>query len=216
MWSRSILVAFTGMLAACGSDPVPVIDAPAQELDAAGDDKAASCASTFGTALTDAFGRIDGTVLAVVPPAHPTCAQPNSSHVVVQLTMDGAAYRMVVNVDSTRGTDRRVYSHTVEAALAGDPWSEGWHPGTALDYVATLATTSTAFVPHEEAETVALVTDALELGAKVSVFATSTGGTKADSAHLVHRNAANADGAIVIDPDGAPRYLLFRFADQTF
>ena len=64
-------------------------------------DKSAACASTFGQSLTNAFGRLDGTILAVVFPGNQTCAAPNSTHVVLQVTMGGAAYRMVVNVMST-------------------------------------------------------------------------------------------------------------------
>jgi hypothetical protein len=171
-------------------------------------DKAAACASSFGTALTDAFGRIDGTVLAVVPPDLQTCAQPNGTHLVLQITMQGAAYRMVLNVDAD------VSTRELDAPLAGPAWSDGWHTDAPLDYVTTLGAHGADFT--KAADPVALVTDQLELGAQVSVYATSSGGTRADSAHLVHRNLTNADGAIVITPDTAPHYLLFKFDNQTF
>lgn len=170
-------------------------------------DKAAGCASSFGTALTDAFGRIDGTVLAVVPPNLQTCAQPNSTHLVLQISMNGAAYRMVMNVDSD------VSVREVDKPLAGPAWSEGWHVDAPLDYVNDLDQHSADFA---KVDSVGVVTDALELGARVSVFATSSGGTKADSAHLVHRNITGADGALVLSPDTAPHYLLFRFDNQSF
>jgi hypothetical protein len=189
-------------VAACSSPSSAPDAAPPDALD-----KAAGCASTFGTALTDAFGRIDGTVLAVVPPNLQTCAQPNSTHLVVQIMMNGAAYRMVMNVDS----DLTV--REVDKPLAGPAWSDGWHVDAPLDYVSNLDQHSADFAA---VDTVAVVTDALQLGARVSVFATSTGGTKADSAHLVHRNSTGADGALVISPDTAPHYFLFRFANQTF
>ncbi len=190
------------LVAACSS---PGSSPDAAEPDAL--DKAAGCASTFGTTLTDSFGRLDGTVLAVVPPNLQTCAQPNSTHLVLQVTMNGAAYRMVMNVDS----DLTVRED--DKPLAGPAWSEGWHVDASLDYVTDLDQHSADFVA---VDTVDVVTDALALGARVSVFATSTGGTKADSAHLVHRNLAGADGALVIAPDTAPHYFLFRFANQTF
>ncbi len=129
--------------------------------------------------------------------------------------MHGAAYRMVVNVLSA-GADPNVYLAELDAPLAGGAFEEGWHPGYALDYVTTLGVHSTAFTPHPMAELVALVTDEIQLGAPISVYATSSGGTYASSAHLVHRNDPNADGAIVLRPDTAPHYLLFRFSDQTF
>ncbi|HUS30390.1 MAG TPA: hypothetical protein VMZ53_17900, partial [Kofleriaceae bacterium] len=58
------------------------------------------------------------------------------------------------------------------------------------------------------------VTNQLELGAHVSVFATSE--NFHDSAHLVHRENTNTDGAIVVNPETSPHYLLFRFSNQAF
>lgn len=206
------------LLAACGAsraapDATPV-DASPPDSDPG--PKSGACASTFGAELTSAFGRLDGTILAVVPPTNTTCAQINGTHLTLQLTMHGAAYRMVVNVLST-SADLRVFIDELDAPLVGGPWAEGWHTGIPLDYPTALGVASTAFTPHDEAETVQLLTDRLELGAHVSVFATSSGGSKADSAHLVHRHANHDDGAIVLDADTAtPHYILFHFADQTF
>lgn len=171
-------------------------------------DKAATCASTFGDALTDSFGRVDGTVLAVVPPDLQTCARPNRTHLVVQVTMNGAAYRMVVNVQSD------VSTLEIDAPLAGPVWAEGWHTDASLDYPSTLGVHSTEFA--RTVDPVTLATNQLELGARVSVYATSSGGSFADGAHLVHRNKPNADGAIVISPDIAPHYVLFKFDNQSF
>jgi hypothetical protein len=185
--------------------------------EAGGTSKAKDCASTFGTELTNAFGRIDGTLLAVVAPQDTQCAQPNDDHLIVQVMMNQKAYRMVVNVLSS-GADTKVRFAEVEHALPGPAWSEGWHAGAVLDYVSTLAVHSTVgFTPYEMSALITQVSDRLTLGAPISVYATSAGGTKADSAHLVHRNATNKDGAIVVDPKGAtPHFLLFHFPDQTF
>ena len=190
-----------------GCRDVPAMEHPdARAIDAVTPDasKAASCASTFGNALTDAFGRADGTIVAVVPPGHPTCPQANGTHLVLQMTIDGAVYRMVTNLD--------VLTHAVDAPLAGGAWSEGWHPGVQLDYVTTLGMTATEFDMNPNPD--AWITNQLDIGAHVSVFATSQG--YHDSAHLVHRNATNMDGAIVVDPDTSPHYLLFRFSNQAF
>jgi hypothetical protein len=100
--------------------------------------------------------------------------------------------------------------------LAGPPWADGWHTDAPLDYVATLGVTKSQLTESDEDQAVARVETALELGDRVSVFATSSGGTEADSAHLVHRNATNQDGAIVLHPDTAPHYLLTAFSEQTF
>ena len=204
-------------LVACRDVPATP-DAPVR-MDAAPDapyPKALPCAATFGASLTDAFGRLDGTVHAVVPPGFPNCPQPNGTHLVLQVDMGGATYRMVTNVLSTMG-DPRVFFRTLDAPLAGPAWADGWHPGYTLDYVTDLHVTSDSFTPTEMAPLVDMVTQPIELGAKVSVFATSSGGSNAGNAHLVHRNLTNADGAIVIGPDTAsPRYLLFRFDEQAF
>jgi hypothetical protein len=69
------------------------------------------------------------------------------------------------------------------------------------------------FTQADQAAAVARLETDLVPGAKVSVYATSSGG---NSAHLVHRNATNEDGAIVLTPDSAPHYLLTAFPEQTF
>ena len=178
-------------------------------------DKAAGCASTFGGALTSAFGRLDGTVVAVVKPSDQQCAMPNSDHVVLEMLSGGAVYRMVVNVQSTfAGVDPRVLYLEKPTALVGPAWSEGWHTGIDFDYLQTLSLNKADFVFYDMPTLVNLVNDRVPLGMAVSVFATSSGGA---SAHLVHRNALNQDGAIVIDAAGQnPTYLFFAFADSTF
>jgi len=97
--------------------------------------------------------------------------------------------------------------------MIGGPWSDGWHAAT-LDYVATLGLHSTDLPSESTATAVADITNALDLGAHVSVFATAQG--EPDSAHLVHRNLTNQDGALVVDVDGSPTWLLFAFSNQTF
>jgi hypothetical protein len=177
-------------------------------------DKAKDCASTFGTALTNSFGRIDGTVLAVVEPGNQACAMPNGTHLVLQVLAGGAAYRMVVNVKSDSG-DPDVFFRTLPHALPAPAWADGWHTGVTLDYVNDLQVHADAsFTQHPMADLVKIVADQLTLGAKISVYATSSGGA---SAHLVHRNDGKADGTIVIDPEGpSPTMLLFHFPTQSF
>ncbi len=196
-------------LAACGGGSHAVI---ADAYEDAG--KARPCAATFGSALSPGFGRFDATILAVVPPGDESCAEPNSTHLVVQGTIDGAAYRMVVDVLSNQGSPD-VWLHEFDAPLVGEPWAEGWHTDVPLDYVTTLGLTSTAFTETMEDGLVTAITNELALGAHVSVFATS-GSSEPNSAHLVHRNATNQDGAIVISPDTAPHWLTMRFDEQTF
>lgn len=173
-------------------------------------DKAENCADTFGDALTAAFARLDGTVVAVVGPTDTQCALPNNDHIVIQVMMGGDVYRMVVNVDG-------VFYAETNAPLVGPAWSEGWHTGVALEYDTTLNVHSDAFAFHSMAELVELVTDATELGAPISVYAESSGGEYASSAHLIHRNNSKPDGAIALDPQSpTSRMLLFRFDNQSF
>ncbi len=211
------LVALVALLGGCRD--VPALPDARVRDDAAIDaplDKARSCATVFGSSLTNSFGRLDGTVRAVVPPGHPNCPMPNGTHLVLQVMMAGQAYRMVTNVLSDSG-DPRVFLFELDAPLAGPAWSEGWHPGSPLDYATMLHVTSDQFVPHDMTTTVDMVTDRIELDTKISVFATSSGGANASGAHLVHRNLPNADGAIVIGPEtAAPHWILFRFDEQAF
>ena len=180
-------------------------------------DKSAPCVSTFGSALTAAFGRVDGTVVAVLPPNDQKCAAPNSTHMILEVMMGGAVYRMVVDVLSTSGSPD-VLIDEIDAPLADGAWADGWHPGVQLDYVTTLGVHSPSFTPMHQADLVAKITWEIDLGAHISVFATSGGAaSEPDSAHLVHRNLTNADGAIVIHPEAAlPHYILLSFGEQTF
>jgi len=124
---------------------------------------------------------------------------------------------MVVNVLST-GTDPEIRMRTLDAALPAPAFGEGWHPGLMLDYATDLQVHSdSAWTPRTLPEATAQISDAITIGAPISIYATSSGGTHADSTHLIHRHAAHDDGALVLDPTAAhPHWLLFSFADQTF
>lgn len=214
------------LLVGCGGPPAPVDsgvvveDAGPPDAGApdAGINKAANCASTFGTGLTASFGRFDGVVTAVVTPADTQCALPNSDHVVVQVRTDAGIYRMVVNVQSSFG-DPNVRFAAISAPLLGGPWVEGWHPGYTLDYPTGLSMHANdgGFTPMPMPMLIQRVADEITVGEKISVFADSSGGTFSSSTHKIHRNGNNRDGALVLNPEGASsRYLLFHFANQNF
>jgi hypothetical protein len=219
-----LLLAF--LLVGCGAEPqgdgsasqAARVDGGLGAGDAGIDgSKAAACAAEFGTLLTAPYGRLDGTVLAVVEPGNPVCPRPNRSHVVLQVTAQGAPYRLVVNVMSTfDGVDPNVRHRVFSHGLPAPAWAEGWHPGVELDYPSALGVHSgdPEFVAYPMPELARRVVDVIPLGGHVSVYAATSGG---DSAHKVHRNSNRADGAIVLEADGeAPRWLLFHFANQTF
>lgn len=209
------LVALT-LAAACGD---PGAGAPDAALDAPSVDagKDAACAASFGDTLTAAFGRVDGTVIAVVAPGTERCAMPNRDHVIVQVEFGGAVYRMVVNVLSNGG-DPDIRMRGVTAPLPAPAFAPGWHPGLTLDYPRDLGVHSGAgWDALSLSAATARISDPIQVGAPIAVYASSSGGTYSHSTHLIHRNGGDADGALVIDPTGpAPQWLLFAFADQTF
>ena len=181
-------------------------------------DKAAGCASTFGSALTNAFGRVDGTVVAVIPPGEMRCVAPNSTHLVVQVRFGGDVYRMVIALRSNIGDPVIRYGRTSHA-LIGPPFDAGWYPGLSVDYVNDLGLHANQS-PFAGVALDALwpqIANEINVGDEISFYASSSGGSTAGSAHLTHRNGSNRDGAIVLNPRSAtPTWLVFHFADQTF
>lgn len=180
-------------------------------------DKAKDCVDgeeDLGMGLTSAFGRLDGTVLAVVKPSDTGCYLPNGDHVVLQVLWGGLAYRMVINIQSSFG-DPDVFYLVNDGGPEGLVWEEGWHPGLTFDYVADLGIHAGVFKQVPMAELADQIADEITLGQKVSVYGTSDG--YPSSAHKIHRNGGGHDGAIVLDPDSAtPRVMLFHFANQSF
>lgn len=187
-------------------------DAPADAFKPTG-----VCATTFGSALTEGFGRIDGTVYAVQKPSDATCTFPNSDHVILQVLMNGAVYRLVVNVQSDRaGTDPKILVATLPHALPAPVFGEGWHAGAPLDYVTSLGAHSDAsFTALTLDDAVTKIVTDVKVGDPIAVYGTSGAG-RPESAHLIHRSSANADGAIVVSPTTSPQFLLFHFDNQTF
>lgn len=203
------------------SEPAPQVDAGDPATPDASDSGAGlsgKCADTFGSALTAGTGRLDGIVYAVQKPSDTQCVMPNSDHVVLQVLMNAAVYRMVVNVKSDRqDQDVRVRFLAMPHALPAPPFAEGWHLGAPLDYPA-LDAHNAAFAPLEMDALVAKIASLVRVGDKVAVYAESGQG-RPESAHKIHRNAAGKarDGAIVVSPDSAsPTFLLFHFDGQTF
>lgn len=220
---RLSLLVFLLSLAACGLSPPFVQDAGEDPPDAGEPDagpidaghKADACATTFGAVFTNSFGRADGTVVAVVPPAW-QCPLPNDNHLVIQVSIDGGVQRLVVNVQSSFG-DPRIRFRTITAPLPAPGYAEGWHPGLALDYPTMGLHSDAGWEALPLEQVAARIYDAVPVGAPLSVYATSSGGPTAASAHLIHRNGLQHDGAIVVDPTGAqPTWLLFHFDNQIF
>jgi len=181
-----------------------------RDLDPAGcADKAKACASQFGSLFTKSNGRADGALVAVVRPADTQCALPNSSHVVLQLSIQGQVQRLVVSVEDIAVT-------SVAAPLVGPAYAQGWHLDQHLDYPKDLGVHSDDFAPASKDQAVAFVCSPLSIGDPVSVYAYADG-TYPASAHQIHRNDNYPDGAVVVNPTSAmPTYLLFRYSNQVF
>src|SRR5690349_19176230 len=89
------------------------------------------CTSQFGNALSTTFGRLDGYLVAIVPPGGGPC-NADSGHVHLQVKVNGAVYDIAVDVGS--GSMQDVHTTTRDIALA-PAWSEGWHTGIPNSYV---------------------------------------------------------------------------------
>jgi hypothetical protein len=202
-----------GVIAACSSGASSPVAQPAVDAGPS----TGKCADTFGSALTPGFGRIDGTIYAVQKPSDTTCTLPNATHVILQVLMNSAVYRLVVNVQSDRaGSDPKIRIATLEHALPAPAFAEGWHVPAPLDYVTSLGAHSDAsFTALTLDEATTKIASELKIGDPVSVYGTSGDG-RPESAHLIHRNAPDQDGAIVVNPTTTPKLLLFHFDNQTF
>ncbi|MBL8741468.1 MAG: hypothetical protein JNK04_10255 [Myxococcales bacterium] len=176
-------------------------------------DEAAGCVDTFGDALTDDFARLDGTIVALVKPSDTQCPTVNDDHAILEVEMSGAIYRLVINVGAPG--DPLIRYAVIEHDMPMPAFEEGWHVGVQLDYPISFDMHAEEDFDAVESVTLAQsISDEMIIGAKVSIYATSSGGS---SAHLIHRNGNHRDGAIFVAPDSeAPRVLLFHFDNQTF
>jgi hypothetical protein len=170
-------------------------------------DAASACFTQFGAGMSAAFGRIDGTLLAVVTPTDP-CPH-DDNHVILDVRMNGSVYELWVNIGSDLDP---MSTYSQSAALGAPAYSEGWHTDAALDYVQTFGLTSSAFTVTPPAGVIQQLA-MLPVGEPISVYATGYG---PDGGHDIHRQATGQDGAVVLSPATAPRYLLYHFDTQSF
>ena len=175
------------------------------------------CTSTFGSALTDTptFGRLDGYLVAIVPPSGSSACNADSSHVHLQIKMNNAIYDVAINVNDSMSASEDVHTTTRDqASPIALPWAEGWHTGVLIDYVKLGVHTADLPLKTKAEVTSELMTD-LATANHISVYATTYG---SDGTHLVHRNTGGGhDGLIVTQPLSAPVHLrFFSFTGQTF
>ncbi len=172
-----------------------------------------ACTGSFGSAMSAAYGRLDGFLVSIVNVNGSATCRGDDNHLHLQVRVNGKVEDIAVNVESTSG-DPDVQFRTLNAALRGGAWTEGWHTGQTLDYANNLAVHSTSFTALSLSQLQAQLDSLLASANHVSIFAT---GFDATGGHDIHRNPTNHDGAIVINPTTSnPTYLLFHFSNQTF
>lgn len=168
------------------------------------------CTSNFGSALSTTFGRLDGYLVAIVPPGTGGC-NADRGHVHLQVKVNGAIYDIAVDVGS--GSQQDVHTTTRDLPLPGPAWSEGWHTGVSNSYVA-MGVHSGDLQLEDNAQLTSDVMNDLATVNHISVYATGYG---PDGAHLVHYNGSQDDGLLVTEPLSNPAHArLFSFTTQSF
>jgi hypothetical protein len=164
-----------------------------------------TCTSTLGTGLNTMHGRLDGRLVALVPTTEHACNS-DSTHLHLQIAMNGSTYDVAVNLDAL--TDE------LDAPLPVSAWTEGWHDTMQLDYVSNLGLHAGTFTAGTVDGIQQHLVAALANVNHISIFATGYG---PDGAHLVHRQGGGRDGAIFIDPLSPKAHgFVFHFDTQTF
>ncbi len=174
----------------------------------------APCTQAFGNALSNAFGRLDGYLVAVVPPTQHGCSA-DAGHLHLQIKVQSDVYDVAITlVSDQKATSPEVYLAERDAAIANGAWSEGWHPGDRFDYAGNLGLHAADFTPLQKAPLLQRLEAGLAGVNHISIYATGYGPT---GAHKVHRNGGGTDGALVLQPTSpTPHILAFHFATQTF
>ena len=174
------------------------------------------CTSNFGNALPSSgtFGRLDGYLVAIVPPGSTNGCNDDSSHVHLQIKMNGAIYDIAIDATDSQTRTDDVHTGTLDMAMPSGPaWSEGFHTGVTLDYP-SLGVHASSLPLQSKAQIVSAFQTDLATVNHISIFTTTYGG---DGAHLVHRNGSGHDGAVVTEPLSPTAHVrLLSFSDQSF
>jgi hypothetical protein len=166
-----------------------------------------------GALVNTKHGRLDGTLVYVLPIGGPSKCNGDDSHVHLQVEVDDLVYDVAVDIGAS-GDEVGMFAETL--AFPGGPWAEGWHGADSLAYP-TLGLKSTAFPTASPTDIANEVESLLQSTSKISIFC--TGYTPQDNGcHDVHyEDGSGDDGAIVLDPTAPSSLVLFfRFQGQTF
>jgi hypothetical protein len=166
-----------------------------------------------GTAVDTNHGRLDGTLVYVLPIDGSSSCNGDSAHVHLQVEVSGSVYDVAVDIGKS-GDEVGWYQQ--DMAVPGGAWSEGWHGADSLGY-SSLGLGSGAFTMLAPSSMGSEVESLLASTSKISVFC--TGYTPGDNGcHDVHyQDGTSQDGAIVLDPTAATSpVVFFRFVNQSF
>ena len=167
------------------------------------------CTSNWGTALSAKHGRLDGYLVSIVPPSSTSGCNDDSSHVHLQVMMQGAIYDVAVDIGKSADN---IYYLSKKMPLTNGVWTEGWHTTDGLSY-ASLGISSADFAKLSPTVASSTVEQALAKVNHISVYGT---GYSVNGMHLIHYQSGK-DGAVVLEPQSAtPQFLLFRFSSDTF
>lgn len=173
------------------------------------------CVTSFGAGLSASeFGRLDGLLVAIVPPSGSKACRADDDHLHLQIKANDLIYDIAINI----GSD--VHTTTLDRA-AFSPWSEGWHvtgDGTSgnvfVDYPG-LGLHANTIPLSNTAALVAAMTQDFSTVNHISLYATSY--TSQDGAHLVHYNGQARDGMIVTKPLSPKAHMrVFSFDNSSF
>jgi hypothetical protein len=166
-----------------------------------------------GTIVNSTHGRLDGTLVYVVPVGGSGKCNGDESHVHLQVEVTGLVYDVAVDIGSLPSDEVGLYTETIP--VPSGTWTEGWHATDDLSYP-SLSLSSTQFPIADPSAVASQVVALLDSVSKVSIFC--EGYTEGNGCHDVHYVNGNAeDGAIVLDPTSATSpVLFFRFQGQTF
>jgi hypothetical protein len=166
-----------------------------------------------GSLCNTLHGRLDGYLRFVVPKGGSHTCNGDSSHVHLQIEVQGSIYDVAVDIGQTQGD---VLFYEEDRAIPVGPWAEGFHGTYALDYTSLGLHSGQGFTPQDPTTLGQKIQSELQGVNHIAVFGECYS-PQGNGAHDVHYVGHGNDGAIVINPLAQQAHLLlFHFSTQTF
>ena len=166
-----------------------------------------------GTLVNTSHGRLDGTLVYVLPVNGAYSCNGDSSHVHLQVEVSGLVYDVAVNIGSS-GDDVGMYEDTL--TIPGGTWAEGWHSADSLAYP-SIGLKLTSFPTTTPADVASQVESLLTSTSKISISAPATPPATTAATTCTTRTApeTTAPSSSTRRPRRR-RFLFFRFQGQSF